>query len=108
MTARGTAGHGSLPRDDNPVEHLARAIYRLSQADQPVQLNATTRAYLNAIGKLPDYAWLAPLIAKLDDPATASRTADEIRKRDPGDPRHAADHGFGHDADRRHENQRDP
>jgi len=32
---------------------------------------------------LPDYAWLAPLIAKLDDPATASRTADEIRKRDP-------------------------
>jgi acetylornithine deacetylase/succinyl-diaminopimelate desuccinylase-like protein len=83
MTARGTAGHGSLPRDDNPVERLARAIYRLSQADQPVQLNATTRAYLNAIGKLPDYAWLAPLIAKLDDPATASRTADEIRKRDP-------------------------
>ena len=81
MTAHGTAGHGSLPRDDNPVEHLARAIYRLSQADQPVQLNATTRAYLNAIGKLPDYAWLAPLIAKLDDPATASRTADEIRKR---------------------------
>ena len=66
MTARGTAGHGSLPRDDNPVEHLARAIYRLSQADQPVQLNATTRAYLNAIGKLPDYAWLAPLVAKLE------------------------------------------
>jgi acetylornithine deacetylase/succinyl-diaminopimelate desuccinylase-like protein len=82
MTARGTAGHGSLPRDDNPVEHLARAIYRLSQADEPVQLNATTRAYLNAIGKLPDYAWLAPLIAKLDDPATASHTADEVRKRD--------------------------
>ena len=83
MTARGTAGHGSLPRDDNPVEHLARAIYRLSQADQPVRLNATTRTYLNAIGKLPDYAWVAPMVAKLDDPATASRTAGEIRKRDP-------------------------
>jgi len=83
MIARGTAGHGSLPRDDNPVERLARAIYRLSQAAQPVQLNATTRAYLNAIGKLPDYAWLAPMIAKLDDAATASRTADEIRRRDP-------------------------
>ena len=83
MIARGTAGHGSLPRDDNPVEHLARAIYRLSQADQPVQLNATTRAYLNAMGKLPDYAWLAPLVTKLEDPATASRAADDIRKRDP-------------------------
>src|SRR5579883_1114973 len=32
MTARGTAGHGSLPRDDNPVEHLARAIDRLSRS----------------------------------------------------------------------------
>jgi acetylornithine deacetylase/succinyl-diaminopimelate desuccinylase-like protein len=83
MTARGTAGHGSLPRDDNPVEHLARAIYRLSQADEPVQLNATTRAYLNTMAKLPDFAWLGPLIPKLEDPATASRTADEIRKRDP-------------------------
>jgi acetylornithine deacetylase/succinyl-diaminopimelate desuccinylase-like protein len=83
MTARGTAGHGSLPRDDNPVEHLARAIYRLSQADQPVQLNATTRAYLNAMAKLPSYAWLTPMLPKLEDPASASRTADEIRKRDP-------------------------
>src|SRR5258708_37513712 len=79
MTARGTAGHGSLPRDDNPVEHLARAIYRLTQAEQPVQLNATTRAYLNAIGKLPDYAWLRPLIPQLEDPATATRTAAELR-----------------------------
>jgi len=32
MTARGTAGHGSLPRDDNPVLHLARAIAKLSEA----------------------------------------------------------------------------
>jgi len=83
MTAHGTAGHGSLPRDDNPVEHLARAIYRLSQAEQPVKLNATTRAYLAAMTKLPDYAWLVPLAAKLEDPAAASAAADEIRKRDP-------------------------
>ena len=83
MTARGTAGHGSLPRDDNPVLHLARAIAKLSEADQPVQLNATTRAYLNAMSKLPDYAWLGPLVPKLENPATASITANEIRKRDP-------------------------
>lgn len=83
MTARGTAGHGSLPRDDNPVLHLARAIAKLSEADQPVQLNATTRAYLNAMSKLPDYAWLGPLVPKLENPATASMTANEIRQRDP-------------------------
>ena len=75
LTARGTAGHGSLPRDDNPVVHLARAISRLSEADQPVQLNATTRAYLNAIGKLPEYAWLAPLVPKLENRATSSQTS---------------------------------
>ena len=28
LTARGTAGHASLPRPDNPVVHLARAITR--------------------------------------------------------------------------------
>jgi acetylornithine deacetylase/succinyl-diaminopimelate desuccinylase-like protein len=83
LTAHGTAGHGSLPRDDNPVVHLARAIYRLSEADHPVQLNATTRAYLNAICKLPEYAWLAPLAPKLENPATSSGAASEIRKRDP-------------------------
>jgi len=38
---------------------------------------------LSAIAKLSDYAWLGPLVAKLDDPKIASRTADEIRKRDP-------------------------
>jgi acetylornithine deacetylase/succinyl-diaminopimelate desuccinylase-like protein len=82
LTAHGIAGHGSLPRDDNSVVHLARAIVRLSEAEQPVQLNATTRAYLNAISKLPDYAWLTPLLPKLENPSTSSSTADEIRKRD--------------------------
>lgn len=75
LIAHGAAGHGSLPRGDNPVVHLARALVKLADADQPVTLNSTTRAYLDAIGKLPDYAWLAPLLQKLD--------ASEIRRRDP-------------------------
>jgi acetylornithine deacetylase/succinyl-diaminopimelate desuccinylase-like protein len=83
MTARGTAGHGSLPRDDNPVEHIARAIDRLRNAVQPVKLNTTTRAYLSAIAKLPDYAWLSPLAAQLENPSTAGTAADQIRKLDP-------------------------
>jgi len=83
LIASGTAGHGSLPRDDNPVLHLARAIMRLSEADQPVRLNATTRAYFAAMSKLPDYAWLVPFMPKLENAATASAAAAEIRKRDP-------------------------
>jgi acetylornithine deacetylase/succinyl-diaminopimelate desuccinylase-like protein len=83
LTARGTAGHGSLPRDDNPVYHLARAIVRLTESEQPVRLNATTRAYFKAMSGLPDYAWLAPLLPRLENPATATKTATEIQKRDP-------------------------
>ncbi len=83
LTARGTAGHGSLPRDDNPVYHLARAIVRLTEAEQPVVLNATTRAYFREVSKLPDYAWVGPLLPRLEDPTTAGAAADAMRKREP-------------------------
>ena len=83
LTGKGTAGHGSLPRPDNPVVHLARAITRLADASQPVQLNTTTRRYLSEIAKLPDYQWLQPMLAKLENPATALAAADQIAARDP-------------------------
>lgn len=82
LTARGVAGHGSLPRPDNAVVHLARAIERLADTDQPVRLNTTTRRYLGEMVKLADYRWLAPLLPKLEDPATAAAAADEIRSKD--------------------------
>ena len=51
LVARGTAGHASLPRADNSVLHLARAIVRLAEAEQPIRLNATTREYFRKIGR---------------------------------------------------------
>ncbi len=83
LTARGTAGHGSLPRPDNPVVHLARAITRVADADQPVRLNTTTRRYFHEIAKLPDYRWLSPYLPKLDNNGAAIAAANEIRGRDP-------------------------
>ncbi len=82
MTARGTAGHGSLPRPDNPVARLARAITRLLDADQPVRLTTTTRRYLRDFSTLPRYEWLRPLIGKLENAASAA-AANQIRARDP-------------------------
>jgi acetylornithine deacetylase/succinyl-diaminopimelate desuccinylase-like protein len=82
LTARGTAGHGSLPRPDNAVVHLARAITRIADADQPVRLNTTTRRYFREISKLPDYRWIAEYLPKLESPSAAS-AANEIRSRDP-------------------------
>ena len=81
LTAKGTAGHASLPRADNPVVHLARAITRLADAGQPVQLTTTTRRYLSEISKLPDYQWLLPILPKLED--GKSEAADQIAVRDP-------------------------
>lgn len=83
LRARGAAAHGSLPRPDNPVLRLSRAIVRLAAADQPVRLNPTTRRYFAEIAKLPEYRWLAPMLPRFDRPLDAIAAANEIRDRDP-------------------------
>lgn len=83
LTGKGSAGHGSLPRPDNPVVHLARAVTRLADAEQPVALNTTTRTYLKKLATLADYQWLGPLVERLDDSAQAPTAAAEIRAREP-------------------------
>ncbi|MEO8028570.1 MAG: M20/M25/M40 family metallo-hydrolase [Bryobacteraceae bacterium] len=83
LVAKGTAGHASLPRSDNPVLRLAQAIVKLCETDQPVHLTATTRRYLREMAKLDDYRWLAPLLPKLENPATSTAAANQIRARDP-------------------------
>jgi len=49
LVARGTAGHGSIPRLDNAVAALARAVDRLSSWQTPLRLNETTRAYFDRL-----------------------------------------------------------
>ncbi len=83
LVARGTAGHGSLPREDNPVLHLAQALVRLSGAEQPIQLNATTREYLRAIAKLPEYQKVAAAIRQLENPRRANEARREIAPKFP-------------------------
>ncbi len=83
LTAKGTAGHGSLPRPDNPVVRLSRAITRLIDSDQPVRLNPTTRRYFREMAKTEEFGWLAPILPRLDNPVTANASANQIRARDP-------------------------
>jgi len=71
LTAHGSSGHGSLPRPDNAVFHLAEALVRLAHAEQPIRLNATTREYFRSLAKLSEYAKLAPAFGQLEDPARA-------------------------------------
>lgn len=83
LVGKGTAGHGSLPRPDNPVYHLARAITRLTEADQPVKMNTTTRRYFTEMAKLPEYQWLNQYLAALENGASATAAANRIREREP-------------------------
>ncbi len=83
LTAHGTAGHGSLPRADNPLLHLSRALVKLAEADEPVKLSPTTRRYMRELAKFPEYEWLAPLVPRLENPTTAMAAANQIRMRDP-------------------------
>lgn len=76
LVARGSAGHGSLPRKDNAVAHLSDAISKLTKAYMPVQFNTTTRRYFTELAKLNEYKWLQPLLAKME------ANANEIGDRD--------------------------
>lgn len=49
LTARGRAGHGAKPNDDNAVAHLAAAITRIADYQWPVRLIPTVRAAVEAI-----------------------------------------------------------
>jgi acetylornithine deacetylase/succinyl-diaminopimelate desuccinylase-like protein len=54
VIAKGTSGHGSMPRKDNPVVHLAAAIAKIGTYETLVQLNSITRAYFEAIAGVED------------------------------------------------------
>ncbi|MBI3667036.1 MAG: M20/M25/M40 family metallo-hydrolase, partial [Acidobacteria bacterium] len=83
LVARGTAGHGSIPRPDNPVTHLAEAVVRLAEAEQPIRLNSTTRENFRVQSKLPENAELARAFAQLEDPAQANAARREIARHSP-------------------------
>ena len=48
ITGTSAGGHSSLPRPDNPIYEVGDALGRLVKAPFPFELNAVTRAYLEA------------------------------------------------------------
>jgi acetylornithine deacetylase/succinyl-diaminopimelate desuccinylase-like protein len=49
LTARGTAGHGSMVNDHNAVTELAEAVARLGRHRFPIRLTKTVRALLEEV-----------------------------------------------------------
>lgn len=54
VIATGTSGHGSIPRKDNPVVHLASAIAKIGTYEAPVELNSVTSAYFEGLAPIED------------------------------------------------------
>ena len=59
LIARGTAGHGSVPRIDNPVTALTKAVAKMGEWQTEMRLNDTTRAYFERLATMsePEDAW---------------------------------------------------
>jgi acetylornithine deacetylase/succinyl-diaminopimelate desuccinylase-like protein len=74
LVAHGSSGHASMPRLDNPIEHLGAAVGKLLTWQPPMRLNETTREYFSRLAKLSsgDDAYL---FSHLDEPAVQQKLA---------------------------------
>jgi acetylornithine deacetylase/succinyl-diaminopimelate desuccinylase-like protein len=82
VIATGTSGHGSLPRKDNAVVHLAAAISKIGGYEAPVQLNSVTRAYFEGLAKVVDDE-TAKWMRALEEPDRTAHAARWISDADP-------------------------
>jgi acetylornithine deacetylase/succinyl-diaminopimelate desuccinylase-like protein len=67
LIAHGSSGHGSMPRMDNAVTHLAAAVAKVGAWQPPMRLNETTREFFVRLAKISPPAD-AYLYTHLDDP----------------------------------------
>jgi len=82
LVATGTAGHGSVPRLDNPLLHLAAALEKVGRWETPMRFNDTTRAYFEKLATIssPDKA---AHYKELFNSATAATAQQYLREHDP-------------------------
>jgi acetylornithine deacetylase/succinyl-diaminopimelate desuccinylase-like protein len=52
LVAMGTSGHGSAPRTDNALIHLAAAVEKVGRWQTPMRMNDTTRIYFEKLANI--------------------------------------------------------
>jgi acetylornithine deacetylase/succinyl-diaminopimelate desuccinylase-like protein len=84
LVARGTAGHGSVPRLDNALMHLGVAVDKVGRWETPMRLNDTTRAYFEKMAAIspPERA---SIYKALLDPKTVADAQKFLREHSPGE-----------------------
>jgi acetylornithine deacetylase/succinyl-diaminopimelate desuccinylase-like protein len=74
LIARGSSGHASMPRLDNPIAHLGAAVGKLLAWQPPMRLNETTKEYFLRLAKISPPAD-AYLYTHLEEPAVQQKLA---------------------------------
>ena len=79
LSATGVSGHGSRPRPDNAIVHLAAAVAKVAAWQPPLRFNAVTRVYFERLGRVssPGDAWV---YAHLEDPVLGGQAQEIIRR----------------------------
>ncbi len=79
LIARGTSGHGSRPRPDNPIVHLAAAVAKVAAYQPPLRMNQTTRAFFERLATIspPEEAFL---YTHLEDPDLGEMVQETLRR----------------------------
>ena len=78
VRAKGTSGHGSMPRLDNPVTHLAAAVAKIGNWQPPMRLNETTKTFFERLSTIspPEEA---KLYRALEDPKESQAAQETLR-----------------------------
>ncbi|MFM8393076.1 MAG: M20/M25/M40 family metallo-hydrolase, partial [Acidobacteriota bacterium] len=82
LTARGPAGHGSVPLRTNAVVHLANAVARVAAWQTPLRLNQTTKAYFERLATISTPAEAQRYLG-LTDPAQAPAIQEYLAVNEP-------------------------
>lgn len=84
LTSKGTAGHGSVPLEDNAVAHLGEAVGKVAAWTPPTRLNETTATYFKRLATVSSAEEAERYRSALSpDPKVAEPAQQWLRKNEP-------------------------
>jgi len=84
VTAKGVAGHGSVPLETNALAHLSSAVGKIAAWTPPMRLNETTAAYFKRLASVSSPEEAKRYQALLSpDPKVSGPADDYMRKNEP-------------------------
>ena len=83
LIAKGPAGHGSVPLQDNAVVHLANAVAKIAAWQSPMRLNETTRTFFTRLASISPPADAARYMAVVNGGIEAEKAQEYFAAKEP-------------------------